>query len=149
MGNIYTKQVSKKISFEMIQRISREKQNAQLLLISTLDEHNQRCLIKGTLKLSEEESKINDIIKRNEQRLWSIVLYGTNCVDEKPISKIKEFQELGFVNIYHYCGGLFEWLLLQDIYGDDQFETTQKEIDILRYKPNLEENILLPMLKYG
>ena len=29
---------------------------------------------------------------------------------------------------------MFEWLLLQDIYGDDEFPTTTKELDILKYK---------------
>jgi hypothetical protein len=41
---------------------------------------------------------------------------------------------LGFINIYLYNGGLFEWLLLQDIYGDDNFPTTKKNIDLLKYK---------------
>ena len=30
---------------------------------------------------------------------------------------------------------MFEWLLLQDIYGNDDFKTTQEELDILKYKP--------------
>ena len=34
-----------------------------------------------------------------------------------------------------YPGGVFEWLLLQDIYGNDNFPTTKKELDILKYKP--------------
>jgi len=37
-------------------------------------------------------------------------------------------------NLYVYIGGLFEWLLLQDIYGDEEFPTTSKIIDILKYK---------------
>jgi len=40
---------------------------------------------------------------------------------------------LGFLNIYVYLGGIFEWLLLQDIYGDEEFPTTSKIIDILKY----------------
>ena len=32
-------------------------------------------------------------------------------------------------------GGLFEWLLLQDMYGSDEFPTTNKELDVLKYKP--------------
>jgi hypothetical protein len=36
--------------------------------------------------------------------------------------------------LYVYIGGLFEWLLLQDIYGDEEFPTTAKIIDILKYK---------------
>jgi len=37
--------------------------------------------------------------------------------------------------VHIYPGGIFEWLLLQDIYGDDMFKTTSKELDILKYKP--------------
>ena len=29
---------------------------------------------------------------------------------------------------------MFEWLLLQDIYGYDNFPTTIKELDILKYR---------------
>ena len=44
--------------------------------------------------------------------------------------------DLGFINVYIYLGGLFEWLLLQDIYGRDLFKTTKNELDILKYKPD-------------
>jgi hypothetical protein len=40
-------------------------------------------------------------------------------------------------------GGLFEWLMLQDIYGSDEFPTTKKELDILKYKPNKMLNVQL------
>ena len=39
-----------------------------------------------------------------------------------------------FTNVFIYPGGLFEWLLLQDIYGFDDFPTTKKERDHLKYK---------------
>jgi len=42
-----------------------------------------------------------------------------------------------------YPGGLFEWLLLQDIYGEDNFPTTKKEMDILRFKGKQIFNKLL------
>ena len=53
--------------------------------------------------------------------------------------------ELGFHNVFIYPGGIFEWLLLQDVYGDedDAFPTTVKELDILRYKGCSELNKLL------
>ena len=38
-----------------------------------------------------------------------------------------------------FVGGLFLWLLLQDTYGEDNFQTTSKCLDILRYK---EKSIL-------
>ena len=30
---------------------------------------------------------------------------------------------------------MFEWMLLQDIYGTDDFPTTINELDILKFKP--------------
>jgi hypothetical protein len=40
-------------------------------------------------------------------------------------------------------GGLFEWLMLQDIYGYDEFPTTKKELDFLKYKAPSRLNISL------
>jgi len=34
-----------------------------------------------------------------------------------------------------YCGGLFEWMLLQDVYGSVEFPTTGREVDILKFRP--------------
>ena len=41
---------------------------------------------------------------------------------------------LGFQTVYLYVGGMFEWLCLQDIYGNEEFPTTTRELDILKYK---------------
>jgi len=38
---------------------------------------------------------------------------------------------------------MFEWLLLQDVYGEDSFKTDGKELDILKYKGNSIRNNLL------
>jgi hypothetical protein len=40
-------------------------------------------------------------------------------------------------------GGLFEWLMLQDIYGKELFPTTKKELDLLKFKPPPILNICL------
>jgi hypothetical protein len=45
--------------------------------------------------------------------------------------------------VFVYTGGLFEWLMLQDIYGETDFPTTKKELDILRFKPNKILNVQL------
>jgi hypothetical protein len=37
----------------------------------------------------------------------------------------------------------FEWLLLQDIYGDKEFPTTFKQLDLLKFKPIKKLNICL------
>ena len=47
------------------------------------------------------------------------------------------------INTKLYIGGLFEWLLLQDIYGDDEFKTTKKELDILKFKPQSNLSTML------
>ena len=57
-----------------------------------------------------------------------------NAADESLGNKYNQLTKLGFSNTYVYVGGLFEWLLLQDIYGFDSFPTTKKELDILKYK---------------
>ena len=56
-----------------------------------------------------------------------MVLAGIN--KEKHI-----YKKFSSEQAHIYIGGLFEWLLLQDIYGDDEFPTTTKIIDILKYK---------------
>ena len=65
-----------------------------------------------------------------------------NACDEGIVSKYNQLIKLGF-NVYVYPGGLFEWLLLQDIYGDDSFPTTKKEVDILQFKGERISNRLL------
>ncbi len=50
--------------------------------------------------------------------------------------KYDQLVKLGFVNLYIYPGGLFEWLCLQDIYSEECFPTNKKELDILKYKPS-------------
>jgi hypothetical protein len=139
MGNT----IPKKINFEDIQMICK-KQRPFSILINTLEWNEQQCLIQGTIKADKEENSINDLIN-NKSFDITIVIYGKNCQDEeKVIKKYKQLQKLGFKNIYIYCGGLFEWLLLQDIYGSDEFPTTMKENDILKYKPVslLSKNLL-------
>ena len=49
----------------------------------------------------------------------------------RAYTKHKQLSELGFTNVSLYVGGMFEWLLLQDIYCEENFPTTQKESDIL------------------
>jgi hypothetical protein len=129
MGNT----IPKKVSFEDIQLICKN-QRPFSILINTLDLNEQKCLIQNTLLADKEENNINELINNKSFQI-TIVIYGKNCQDEeKIIIKYKQLQKLGFKNIYIYCGGLFEWLLLQDIYGAEEFPTTSRENDILKYK---------------
>lgn len=102
-------------------------------IINTLSNMNQECLITGTILSIAEESVINNMIESEKHA--SIILYGKNSADESVITKRKQLQSLGFREIYIYGGGLFEWLLLQDIYGPAEFPTTSKCKDILQFRP--------------
>lgn len=102
-----------------------------ILLINTLSYDKQDCLIKNTINASNEEELINKYLKNN--KAIKILIYGENSSDNKVIDKYNQLYKLGFVKIYVYLGGMFEWLLLQDIYGDDEFPTSSKIIDLLKY----------------
>ena len=54
-----------------------------------------------------------------------IILYGKNSTDNLCDKKYKQLCELGFSEVYIYAGGMFEWLLLQDIYSNNEFPTRQ------------------------
>jgi hypothetical protein len=120
-----------KVNFEYVQNYCNFR-NDKLLLINTLDYSKQDCLIKNTIHASKEEDVLNAYLKKNKAII--ILIYGENCSDNKVIEKYNQLYKLGFTNLYVYIGGLFEWLLLQDIYGEDEFPTTSKIYDILNYK---------------
>ena len=102
------------------------------LIINTLTENNQYCLIQGTINIKDEAKILNNYLSTNKNKL--IVIYGKNNNDEKIFIQYKKLTDLGFTNVYIYIGGLFEWLLLQEIYGSEHFPTTTNELDILKYK---------------
>ena len=129
----------KKISFEDIQRIIKNPQN--IILLNTLPIHEQDCLIKTTINYQSEEQIINDLIKQYKFKDKFFLVYGKNSNDESAEKKCKQLISIGFSDVFLYTGGLFEWLLLQDIYGSDEFPTTAKILDILKFKAN--QNLFL------
>lgn len=110
------------------------------IFINTLPENKQSCLIPTTTVSSDEEGTINKLLKNNSD--VEIIIYGMNNNDESVIRKYKQLVSLGFQNIYIYLGGMFEWLLLQDIYGTENFPTTSRELDIMKYKPSKKSDNL-------
>ena len=118
-----------KVNFEDVQNL---KTNG--ILINTLPINMQDCLIIGTIPVNNEESVVNSLLSKNKS--CTIIIYGKNSNDESIYKKFKQLKKLGFKSAKLYIGGLFEWLLLQDVYGDDEFKTTKKELDILKFKPN-------------
>ena len=111
------------------------KQPTQYILINTLPIHEQECLIPHTLSCHIEEKTINELLYKGTMKLYSIIVYGKNGNDTTAEDKYIQLKQLGFTNVYVYTGGLFEWCLLQDIYGAENFPTTKKILDFLKYKP--------------
>lgn len=133
MWKFFGKPIYKKISFEDLQyAISFPK---DFIIINTLPENEQTCLIKNTNLYQMEENTINHLIDQYDFTSRKIIIYGKNTNDQTIEKKYDQICGLGFTHVYLYVGGLFEWLTLQDIYGFDEFPTTKKVLDILRYKP--------------
>lgn len=128
MGNNFSSISLNLYNFEKVQNAIKNSD----VIINTLIEKEQDCLISGTTSIIDEVTILNNYLKNNKNIL--IIIYGKNNCDSTVINKYKQLIELGFKNVGIYLGGLFEWLLLQDIYGHDNFPTTNKEIDILKYR---------------
>ena len=124
MGN----QITKKVCFQDVQYAQ---MNERILLINTLSEHEQSLLIYKTVPANQEIPEVERAI----QTKHTIIVYGKNSNDESIYVKYNQITKLGGI-VYIYVGGLFEWLVLQDVYGVDLFKTTNKTLDILKFKPN-------------
>lgn len=121
-----------KLSFKDMQECISS--NKEYILLSTLKEHEQECLISKTISCINEVELINNCL--NKKHNISIIVYGKNCNDPTVYTKCDQLLSLGFSKVYIYLGGLFEWMLLQDIYGNESFTTTSEELDILKYAPS-------------
>ena len=127
MGNTTS---TRKVNFEDVQYSMKNKN--KFLLINTLNTSRQDVLIKNTVPVNKEEELINQLIKSNQN--INIIVYDENANAPNLMKKYEQLISLGFVNVFIYPGGLFEWLLLQDIYGYDNFPTSSQERDILKFK---------------
>jgi len=104
------------------------------ILINTISEKDQDILIKMTVSSDDEEEFMNGVITENTDREPKIIIYGVNSSDKSVENKYSQLCSLGFTYVYIYSGGLFEWILLQEIYGISEFPTTNKVKDILKYR---------------
>ncbi len=132
----------KNINFEDMQFAINDPKKS--LIINTLDAHQQGCLIAGTLNIDLEVEMLNVHLKNNIDA--RIIIYGMNSTDKTCLTKYEQLLKLGFYNVYIYVGGLFEWLLLQDIYGTELFPTTSVKVDLLKYKGRRHLNTHLTLL---
>ena len=106
-----------------------------IILLNTLSADNQKYLIKGTLNAVYEIGIMNDQLKKNKN--IEIIIYGKDHYDVSVITKYNQLKKLGFKNVSIYFGGLFEWALLQEIYGSSNFQTDgeiKDPLQITKYK---------------
>ena len=137
MGN--SESSIKKVNFDDIINISKDSKELTKnnnILIHVMEKEDQELLIKNTLSIDEEIEIINSILSFRKMDVI-IVIYGKNTDDvSKVIRRYRQLCDMGFSNVHVYFGGLFEWLLLQEIYGNDDMKTNIVcNRNILDYKP--------------
>jgi hypothetical protein len=141
MFSQFFKKTCNKVSFEDVQFAI--KHPSDFILINTLPIGEQDCLIKNTVSYQVEENIINDMLTKYDFKSKRIIIYGKNSSDETAEKKYDQLASLGFMHLHLYVGGIFEWLLLQDVYGKELFPTTANERDILKYKGRRQLNMRL------
>ncbi len=133
--------ISPTINFEDLQTALGDQ--GKTMIINTLDAHMQSCLIAGTLPIDAEVEVLNALLKKNTE--VRVILYGMNAADNTVHKKYEQLRKLGFYNVFIYPGGVFEWLLLQDVYGAELFPTTSAKVDLLKYKGRRQLNTTLAL----
>ena len=129
MGQVYSN--FKHVNYETLQ----SKISTSIILLNTLSLDDQKYLIKGTINAVYEIGFMNDQLKKNKN--IEIIIYGKDHYDTSVIKKYNQLKKLGFNNVSIYFGGLFEWALLQDIYGSSNFQTDgqiKDPLQITKYK---------------
>lgn len=125
------------VSYKYIQDIIEHRNS---VLINTLDDSitTQACLILSSIHAIDEIDVIDKILSNTDSlgrttETVEIVIYGKNSTDMTTWVKYNQLIDYGFERVKIYTGGIFEWMLLQDIYGDDLFPTTSPNRDILKF----------------
>lgn len=109
----------KKISPAEMQTILKTPE--KYIMIHTLTSEYQDYVIPGTVQDTREESVINEMLNRIDIPDKPIIVYGKNVRDETPVTKANQLKSLGIREISIYSGGMFEWLLLNEVYGPTEF----------------------------
>lgn len=97
--------------------------DAPLLLLASPSIDYQPWRIRGTLTVDREEQRINRIVSADSahpDRNSFIVCYGLNSTDDSPVAQARKLARHG-LEASVYRGGLFEWSLLRDAFGDTDY----------------------------
>jgi hypothetical protein len=113
-------------------KLNQTQSQSEFVLINTLPITRQDCLIKGTIKAFNEVEYMNKLLKTNKNK--EIIIYGIHHTDLSVIKKYNQLKKLGFNNVHIYFGGLYEWLLLQEVFDTTNFQTDGYIKNIVDYK---------------
>ena len=123
MGNHQS--VSDRVNFDDV--VSKE---ATTILINVMEDVDQNVLIKGTVPCNDEVAEVQKAILERS----TVIVYGRNCHDDRVFSKYVQIKKLGGKPKV-YLGGLFEWMLLHEVYGNDRFPLTTDKFELYQYRP--------------
>jgi hypothetical protein len=93
------------------------------IIINTMTQNEQYCLISGTMTPNDEIATIQSLQDELDYKK-NIVVYGKHSTDTTVDTKYNQLKNLGFTNVFIYRGGMFEWTLLQKVYGNNEFMTS-------------------------
>lgn len=88
--------------------------------------------IEGTVDGDKANQVLDKCLREDPSKL--VVFYGLNSTDSAPLHRWNNATQLGLENAHVYCGGMFEWLILGELYGNDMFPVTSIQDDLLKFK---------------
>lgn len=93
--------------------------SSPLLLLAAPSTDMTPWRIRGTASAADEERRINRLIetKNDDTQKMQIVYYGLNSTDQAPEAQARKLLQHG-LGASVFRGGLFEWGLLRDVFGD-------------------------------
>jgi len=93
--------------------------SGSLLLLAAPSTDTTPWRIRGTVSPADEERQINRLIdtKNDDGKKPHIVYYGLDPTDPMPESQARKLMQHG-LSASVFRGGLFEWGLLREVFGD-------------------------------
>jgi len=88
------------------------------LILSTMITQRGSPFILGTLSKQLEEVTLSAMLRTKRFNI-PILVYGHNSFDKTVETMCNILLNRGFTHVFVYIGGMFEWLLLNKLYGNN------------------------------
>jgi len=98
---------------------------SRYLILSVLPDPilSNEPVIPQTLSPDKEEEILNQLLESGGQENTTLIVYGKNNADTRVFEKYYQLHHRFGFQCSLYLGGMFEWLLLQKIHGEDAYPT--------------------------